>query len=88
MSFGWGIISTGLHPENKIAPASNATSGANLVADYSRDKEQAHSFAEKHGALAAYASMDEIEVRILGNILENEMMFPEIDLIPTHMGHF
>ena len=60
MSFGWGIISTGLHPENKIAPAINATSGANLVAVYSRDKERAHSFAEKHGALAAYASMDEL----------------------------
>ena len=60
MPFGWGIISTGLHPENKIAPAINATSDANLVAVYSRDKERAHSFAEKHGALAAYASIDEL----------------------------
>ena len=60
MDFGWGIISTGLHPENKIAPAINNTPGAQLVSVYSRDKEQGQSFAEKHGALAAYDSLDEL----------------------------
>ena len=60
MAFGWGIISTGLHPENKIAPAINGTPGAQLVSVYSRDKEQGQSFAEKHGALASYDSLDEL----------------------------
>ena len=34
---GWGIISTGLHPENKIAPAIARADGAELAAVYSRD---------------------------------------------------
>jgi len=60
VSLGWAIISTGLHPDNKIAPAINAAPGANLVAVYSRDMAQAESFAQKHGASAAYDSMDSL----------------------------
>ena len=60
MSFGWGLISTGLHPENKIAPAINAADYAELVAVYSRDQGRADAFAERHGAKAAYNSMDGI----------------------------
>ena len=60
MSFGWGLISTGLHPENKIAPAINAADDAELVAVYSRDQGRADAFAEGHGAKAAYNSMDGI----------------------------
>jgi 1,5-anhydro-D-fructose reductase (1,5-anhydro-D-mannitol-forming) len=58
MPFGWAIISTGQHPDLKIAPAINAAEGAELVAVYSRDQGRADAFAKKHGAKAAYDSLD------------------------------
>ena len=58
MAFGWGIVSTGLHPENKIAPAMNAAKDAELVAVYSRDQGRADAFAQRHGAQAAYSSLE------------------------------
>ena len=60
MALGWGIISTGLHPDNKIAPAITAAEGAELVAVYSRDRGRAEAFAEKHGAQAAYDSLNDM----------------------------
>jgi 1,5-anhydro-D-fructose reductase (1,5-anhydro-D-mannitol-forming) len=58
MTLGWAIISTGLHPDTKIAPAIAATPDAQLVAVYSRDQGRAEAFAEKHGAQAAYNDLD------------------------------
>lgn len=58
MAFGWGIVSTGLHPENKIAPAINAAADAELVAVYSRDQGRADAFAERHRAKSAYSSLE------------------------------
>ena len=58
MAFGWGIVSTGLHPENKIAPAINAAAGAELIAVCSRDQGRADGFAQRHGARAAYNSLE------------------------------
>ena len=55
---GWGIISTGLHPENKIAPAIARADGAELAAVYSRDRLRAEAFAERHGARTAYDDLD------------------------------
>jgi len=49
-----------MHPENKIAPAINAASGAELVAVYSRDQGRADAFAQRHGASAAYSSLDSL----------------------------
>ena len=60
MSLGWAVISTGRHAENKIAPAINAAPHANLVAVYSRDQQRADAFAERHGALAAYDSIESV----------------------------
>ena len=60
MAFGWGIVSTGLHPENKIAPAINAAADAELVAVYSRDQGRADAFAQRHNARAAYDSLDNL----------------------------
>ena len=60
MAFGWGIVSTGLHPENKIAPAINAAADAELVAVCSRDQARADAFAERHSARAAYNSLDKL----------------------------
>ena len=58
MAFGWGIVSTGLHPENKIAPAINAAAGAELVAVCSRDRGRAEAFAARHQAREAYDSLE------------------------------
>jgi len=60
LAFGWGIISTGLHPENKIAPAITAADGGELVAVYSRDQGRAAAFAERHGASVAYSSLEDL----------------------------
>jgi 1,5-anhydro-D-fructose reductase (1,5-anhydro-D-mannitol-forming) len=58
MTLGWGIISTGLHTDTKIAPAITATPAADLVAVYSRDRQRAEACAQKHAAKAAYDSLD------------------------------
>ena len=60
MSLGWAIVSTGRHAENKIAPAIAAAPNATLAAVYSRDQGRAEAFAERHGAAAAYDSMDHL----------------------------
>ena len=58
MSLGWGIIGIGSHADLKIAPAMNLADDANLVAVYSRDQARADTFAETHGAAAAYSDLD------------------------------
>ncbi len=58
MALGWAIISTGRHPEIKIAPAIAGANNGNLVAVYSRDMGRAEAFAEQHGAEAAYDDLD------------------------------
>ena len=60
MAFGWGIVSTGLHPENKIAPAISLAKDAELIAVYSRDQGRANAFAERHGARSAYSSLESL----------------------------
>ena len=60
MAFGWGIVSTGMHPDNKIAPAINAASDGELVAVYSRDQGRADAFAARHGAATAYSYLEEL----------------------------
>ena len=52
MPFGWGIVSTGKHPDVKIAPAMAAADGGELVGVYSRDQHRAEAFAQKHDARA------------------------------------
>ena len=60
MAFGWGIVSTGMHPDTKIAPAINAADDGELVAVYSRDQGRAEAFAARHGAATAYSSLDDL----------------------------
>lgn len=60
MALGWAIISTGLHPEHKIAPAITAAQESELVAVYSRDRSRAEEFAQRHGAQTAYDSLDDL----------------------------
>src|SRR5512144_179222 len=57
MAFGWGIVSTGRHPDVKVAPAMSAATGSDLVAVYSRDQGRAEAFARRHGARAAYSKL-------------------------------
>jgi 1,5-anhydro-D-fructose reductase (1,5-anhydro-D-mannitol-forming) len=49
-----------MHPDHKIAPAINAAAGSQLVAVYSRDQHRAEDFARRHGASAAYDSLDDL----------------------------
>jgi 1,5-anhydro-D-fructose reductase (1,5-anhydro-D-mannitol-forming) len=60
MAFGWGIISTGRHPDVKIAPAMTAAAGAEIVAAYSRDQARADAFAQSHAARAAYSKLGDL----------------------------
>lgn len=57
MPLGWAIVSTGRHPDQKMAPAINAA-GARIAAVVSRTRERAQEFADKHGAAAAYDDYD------------------------------
>src|SRR5262245_14895408 len=60
MAFGWGIVSTGRHPDVKVAPAMRAATGGGLVAAYSRDQGRADAFAERHAARAAYSKLADL----------------------------
>jgi 1,5-anhydro-D-fructose reductase (1,5-anhydro-D-mannitol-forming) len=60
MALGWGIISTGRHPEVKIAPAMRAAAGSEIAAVYSRDQGRADAFAQQHGARSAYSKLGDL----------------------------
>jgi 1,5-anhydro-D-fructose reductase (1,5-anhydro-D-mannitol-forming) len=60
MPFGWGIVSTGKHPDIKIAPAMAVAGGGDLVGVYSRDQRRAEAFAQTHGARAAYSRLGDL----------------------------
>jgi 1,5-anhydro-D-fructose reductase (1,5-anhydro-D-mannitol-forming) len=57
---GWAIISTGRHPEARMAPAINKARNSRLVAVMSRDLERARAFAARHGAPRAYDSLEAV----------------------------
>ena len=59
MTLGWGIVSTGRHPDQKIVPAMKSAEGNRLIGVYSRDKERAEAFARKYGFAAAYDSLED-----------------------------
>ena len=58
MSLGWAIAGVGSHADLKIAPSMKLAEDSQLVAVYSRDQGRADAFAGKHGADAAYSSLD------------------------------
>src|SRR5260370_31156269 len=58
--FGWGIVSTGRHPDVKIAPAIAAAAGGELVGVYSRDQHRAEAFAQKHDARVAHSQLGDL----------------------------
>jgi 1,5-anhydro-D-fructose reductase (1,5-anhydro-D-mannitol-forming) len=60
MTTGWGIVSTGRHPDQKIVPAMKRAEGNRLIGVCSRDRGRAKAFAEKHGIPAAYDSLADL----------------------------
>ena len=60
MTVGWGIISTGRHPDVKVVPAMKLAGDTRVAAVYSRDKGRAEAFAQKHDVPNAYDSLDEL----------------------------
>jgi 1,5-anhydro-D-fructose reductase (1,5-anhydro-D-mannitol-forming) len=60
MTVGWGIVSTGRHPDQKIVPAMNLAEGTRVIGVYSRDRGRAEAFARKHGVAAAYDSLPDL----------------------------
>lgn len=53
-SLGWAVVSTGRHPDTKMAPAINAASGNHIASVVSRELDRAQEFAAKHDAANAY----------------------------------
>ena len=60
MTVGWGIISTGRHPDVKVVPAMKLAKDTNVAAVYSRDMGRAEAFAQKHGVPNAYDSVGDL----------------------------
>ena len=60
MTIGWAIVSTGRYPDVTVAPALKLAQGAELAAVYSRNRQTGEEFARKHGAAAAYDSLDDL----------------------------
>ena len=58
MSNGWAVVSTGRHPDQKMAPAISAAKDTELAAVVSRDLGRAREFAERHHAQVAYDGFD------------------------------
>lgn len=58
MTVGWGIVSTGRHPDTKVVPAMKQVKDAKIIAACSRDRKRAEAFAEKHDLLRAYDSLE------------------------------
>jgi len=58
MPIGWAIVSTGRHPDQKMAPAINAAAGSAIAAVVSRDEGRAREFAAKHSAAIPYDNFD------------------------------
>ena len=59
MALGWAIVSPGHYPDVTFAPSIRSAEDAELVAVCSRDMGRAEAFAQRHGAPAAYDSLDE-----------------------------
>ena len=60
MTFGWGIVSTGRHPDLKIVPAMKLARDTKVEAACSRDVKEAEAFAARHDIPRAYGSFDEL----------------------------
>jgi 1,5-anhydro-D-fructose reductase (1,5-anhydro-D-mannitol-forming) len=69
MTVGWGIVGTGTHADNVMAPAIALTKGARLVGVVSRDAERAQEFASRHGAGSGWSRYEDL------------LASPEVDVV-------
>jgi predicted dehydrogenase len=60
MAMGWALVSPGKHADSLVAPAISIAEDTQLVAVCSRDQARADAFAAKHGAQAAYTSLEDL----------------------------
>jgi 1,5-anhydro-D-fructose reductase (1,5-anhydro-D-mannitol-forming) len=60
MSIGWGIIGIGRHADLKAVPAMKLAAETKLIATFSRDRERADAFAQKHDIQVAYDSLPDL----------------------------
>jgi predicted dehydrogenase len=60
MAVGWTLVSPGKHADSLLAPAISMAEDTQLVAVCSRDQARADAFADKHGAHAAYTSLEDL----------------------------
>ena len=60
MTVGWGVVSTGRHPDLKIVPAMKLAEGNRVIGVYSRDRGRAEAFAQKHGLAMACDSLTDL----------------------------
>lgn len=60
MSIGWGIVGTGRHADNHMAPAITAVRDAVLAGVVSRDEDRARAFAARHQAARAYTRYEDL----------------------------
>ena len=60
MAIGWGIVSTGSHPDVKVVPAMSSADDTQVAAVYSRDISRAEAFANNHDIPQAYDSLDDL----------------------------
>src|SRR6266700_5294734 len=60
MAMGWALVSPGKHADMLVAPAISMAEETQLVAVCSRDQARADTFAAKHGAQAAYTSLEDL----------------------------
>lgn len=91
MATGWAIVSTGRHPDRKMAPAIRQAQNADLVAVYSRDRARAEEFARKHDARAAYDSLEDLlrdsRVDVVYIAAPNHLHAPYTEMAATARKH-
>jgi len=55
---GWGLVGTGRHADQYVAPAIQSATGAYLAAVCGTDTTRTEAFAHRHGVAAAYTSLE------------------------------
>ena len=58
LTIGWGIVSTGRHPDQKVVPAMRVSATTRLSAVCSQDMGRAEAFAQRHEIDTAYNSLE------------------------------
>ncbi len=60
MAIGWALLGPGRHADRDVVPEMKEAADTRLVAVLSRDRQRGEAYAEKHGFLRAYDSLEEL----------------------------